>query len=113
MTVARATGQSLADAFAAPYALTLWTYAVLRDLDELDDLQAGRDRLDLAGLVARAFHEPASLTKKERDFDRMAEALDAPTTRQAILARALENHRRIVASGPLQPSPPDHGAGIG
>ena len=59
------TGRGVGAVARESFALTLWTWAELAQLKRERQVDRMGERTDLAGLVAVAFHEPASLQKAE------------------------------------------------
>ena len=88
--VAQGTGQSVRTLAGEPFALTLWTWGELQHLQREAAVERMGERTDLAGLVAVAFHEPASLQKAELRYlsaaGQLSTALDQ--TRERLLAVA-------------------------
>ena len=63
--VAQGSGQTVRAVAGESFALTLWTWSELAQLKRERQVDRMGERTDLAGLVAVAFHEPASLQKAE------------------------------------------------
>lgn len=88
--VAQGTGQSVRTVASEPFALTLWTWGELQQLQREAAVERMGERTDLAGLVAVAFHEPSSLQKAELRYlsaaGQLSTALDE--TRERLLAVA-------------------------
>ena len=63
--VAQGSGQTVRAVAGESFALTLWTWGELAQLKRERQVDRMGERTDLAGLVAVAFHEPASLQKAE------------------------------------------------
>jgi hypothetical protein len=78
------TGRSLAAVAADPFALTLYTWGELQEMDSEARVSALGERIDLASLVAMSFHDPAQLQKAEMRYYRQA----------GVLAQMFEEARR-------------------
>lgn len=91
--VARQTGQPMRDVLGEPFALTLWTWAELAQIAREESVERLGERTDLAGLVAVAFHEPASLQKAEFRYlsaaGKLTRMLDAQRERLTQLAQRM------------------------
>lgn len=70
--VATRTGRSVAEVVQQPFALSLWTWAELREIDREATVTRLGERLDAAGMTAMAFHDPPSLQKQELRYYRQA-----------------------------------------
>lgn len=94
--VASATGRSVAVVAGESLALTLWTWAELQVMaDEVRVARLG-ERVDLAGMVAAAFHEPKQLAKQERRYLREAGLLGPML--EAAKQRALATAAKLKAA---------------
>jgi hypothetical protein len=100
VTVARAMGQPVSVVARQSFALTLWTWYWLSDLDRERQMQDRFGRLDTASLTAMAFHDPKSLRSIESQILADAGAL-APMARD-VRAEALERVARIAAATPVE-----------
>lgn len=64
ISVARATGQSVRAVARESYALTLWTYLQVAELDEIARVHREGERIDLAGLVGMAMLDGKQLEQR-------------------------------------------------
>jgi hypothetical protein len=89
--VAASTGRPMADVANESFALTLWTWGELREIAREREVERLGERVDVAGMVAMAFHEPWRLQGEEHRYYRAAgvlgEMLDGAKER-AIAAAA-------------------------
>lgn len=83
---ATATGQTVRAVALESFALTLWTWAALRQIEREASVERMGERTDLAGLVAVAFHDPGKLAQAELRYlaaaGRLGSMLD--TTRERL-----------------------------
>lgn len=94
--VASATGRSVAVVAGESLALNLWVWAELQVMaDEVRVTRLG-ERVDLAGMVAAAFHEPKQLAKHERRYLREAGMLG--NMLEAAKQRALTTAAKVAAA---------------
>lgn len=100
--VAVATGRDVAALALASYAVTLWTFLQLEEIERLRAVKEERDRLDVAGLTAAAFHEPHRLEIREQRFLSRVGALPS---REEAMRRAFELDRRDRELKALNPLP--------
>lgn len=63
--VAIASGRTVAEVARQSFALTLWTWAELQEIEREETVRRLGERTDLAGQVAIAFHQPQDLQKLE------------------------------------------------
>lgn len=95
--VARETGRPVREVAQESFALTLWAWGEIMAMDKEAAVERMGERTDLAGLVAVAFHEPASLQKAEFRYlkaaGRLTRMLDAQRSR---LSAMVEQHARLV-----------------
>ena len=68
MDVAVATGRGVLEVARQSYALTLYTHWHIEQRRRLTLILQKSERLDLAGLMARAYHEPKSLLTEHEAF---------------------------------------------
>lgn len=68
MEVSRETGQPVRVVGDEAFALTLWTWAELKQMEREATVERMGERTDLAGQVAIAFHQPADLQKMEMRY---------------------------------------------
>jgi hypothetical protein len=66
--VSRETGQPVRVVAGEAFAVTLWTWAELRQMDREATVERMGERTDLAGQVAIAFHQPQDLQKMEMRY---------------------------------------------
>ena len=66
--VSRDTGQPIRVVAGEAFAVTLWTWAELRQMDKEASVTRLGERTDLAGQVAIAFHQPQDLQKMEMRY---------------------------------------------
>lgn len=66
--VARETGQPVRVVAGEAFAVTLWTWAELRQIDREATVERMGERTDMAGQVAIAFHQPQDLQKMEMRY---------------------------------------------
>lgn len=89
-----ATGQSVRAVAAESFALTLWTWGVLKQREREAQIERMGERTDLAGLVAVAFHEPNKLQQAELRYlaaaGRLSSMLEQTKTRLTRLAAQME-----------------------
>ena len=94
LETATATGQSVRAVAAESFALTLWTWAILRQREREAAVERMGERTDLAGLVAVAFHEPAKLQQAELRYlaaaGRLSSMLDQTRARLTDLSAKME-----------------------
>lgn len=87
---ARETGRPVRELAAESFALTLWTWGELKQMEREASVERLGERTDLAGLVAVAFHEPAALQKAElrylKEAGRLSSMLDNTRARLTALA---------------------------
>lgn len=93
---ARETGRSVREVAAESFALTLWTWGELRQMEREATVERLGERTDLAGLMAVAFHEPSKLQQAELRYLSAAGRLSTmlEQTRERLLAVA---HRAEAA----------------
>ena len=91
---ATATGQSVRAVAAESFALTLWTWAGVRQAAKESAVERLGERTDLAGLVAVAFHDPAKLQQAEMRYlasaGRLSSMLDATRSRLSGLSERMQ-----------------------
>lgn len=66
--VSRDTGQPVRVVAGEAFAVTLWTWAELRQMEREAQVTRMGERTDLAGQVAIAFHQPQDLQKMEMRY---------------------------------------------
>ena len=77
VTVARRTGQTVRQVAGESFALTLWTWRELAEMDRDASVERMGERTDHAGLMAVAFHQPQDLQKAEFRYLQAAGKLSA------------------------------------
>jgi hypothetical protein len=91
---ATATGQPVRAVAVESFALTLWTWATIRQIEREAAVERMGERTDLAGLVAVAFHEPAKLAQAELRYlstaGRLGDMLDMTRERLSGLAEQMQ-----------------------
>lgn len=91
---ATATGQSVRAVAVEPFALTLWTWATVRQIAREASVERMGERTDLAGLVAVAFHDPGKLAQAELRYlaaaGRLGTMLDTTRERLTGLAEQMD-----------------------
>jgi hypothetical protein len=91
---ATATGQPVRAVAVESFALTLWTWATIRQIAREEAVERMGERTDLAGLVAVAFHEPAKLAQAELRYlstaGRLGDMLDMTRERLSWLAEQMQ-----------------------
>lgn len=106
LETATATGQSVRAVAAESFALTLWTWAGLRQIERERAVDRMGERTDLAGLVAVAFHEPAKLQQAEMRYlsaaGRLSSMLDQTRTRLTDLSARMEQAAQRAAATPQE-----------
>jgi hypothetical protein len=66
--VSRDTGQPVRVVAGEAFAVTLWTWAELRQMDREASVERMGERTDMAGQMAIAFHQPQDLQKMEMRY---------------------------------------------
>ena len=103
---ATATGQSVRAVAAESFALTLWTWGILKQREREQAVERLGERTDLAGLVAVAFHEPAKLQQAELRYlaaaGRLSSMLDQTRARLTALATTMEQAAQRAAATPQE-----------
>ena len=69
-------GQGVQDVAAQSFALTLWLWAELKEIEREEGVRRLGERTDLAGLVAVAFHQPQDLQKAEMRYLKAARRIN-------------------------------------
>jgi hypothetical protein len=96
---ATATGQSVRAVAAESFALTLWTWASVRQAAQEAAVERLGERTDLAGLVAFAFHDPSKLQQAEMRYlsaaGRLSSMLDATRSRLTGLSERMQAAQAI------------------
>lgn len=102
MEVAQGSGQTVRAVAGESFALTLWTWSELAQLKRERQVDRMGERTDLAGLVAVAFHEPASLQKAEYRYLSAAGTLSRmlDTTRDRMEQQRDAVARALAAQSP-------------
>ena len=100
--VAQGSGQTVRAVAGESFALTLWTWSELAQLKRERQVDRMGERTDLAGLVAVAFHEPASLQKAEYRYLSAAGTLSRmlDTTRDRMEQQRDAVARALAAQSP-------------
>lgn len=95
---ATATGRSVRELAGDSFALTLWTWAEVQQLEREASVERLGERTDLAGLMAVAFHDPAGLQKAELRYlsaaGRLSAMLEQTRRRLTTLAEQYEHARQ-------------------
>ncbi len=65
---ARETGQAVREVAEESFAVTLWTWAELRQIEKEASVARMGERTDMAGQMAIAFHQPQDLQKMEMRY---------------------------------------------
>lgn len=99
MLVAQATGRTVLEVADDSYALTLYTAWHLDQRQYADAIVRKTERLDLAGLMAKAYHKPTDVFEEHRRFLSRMRARQVGTTfdltqRDAML-RALQDPQNV------------------
>ena len=88
--VSRDTGQPIRVVAGEAFAVTLWTWAELRQMDKEASVTRLGERTDLAGQVAIAFHQPQDLQKMEMRYlkaaGQLSQMFEETKTRLARIA---------------------------
>lgn len=89
------------------YALTMWTFFHVMQMQHLDALEREAERHDLAGLVAYAYHKPdelrtshARFQARVRDESPLVEARGAQDGARSRALAHVAAHQRIGATPP-------------
>lgn len=82
------------------YALTVWVHWHLKQQEKLRRIERGYDRIDLAGLMAIGYHNPAKLSGmldeyRNRVSDPLSRALRT-AMRDERVRKMLADHQRMV-----------------
>lgn len=83
--------------YTRPYALTLYEFMTLRELDSIDEVIAESRRVAQAGLAAVAFHEPEKLMQENARLADMAGTTPTPEEREAEKIAAQAEADEILA----------------
>jgi hypothetical protein len=95
-------GRNMLHIWKEPYAVTLWTWCQIQQRNRVHSLTREHERIDVAGLVAMAFHDPKQLATAERRFmNKVASASDTPASRSAWKDKALERLKRLQHLRPV------------
>lgn len=80
------------------FALTLWLWAELKEMDREEAVRRLGDRTDMAGLVAVAFHQPQDLQKAEMRYLKAAGQLSQmfDETRERLTALSQRMAQAVV-----------------
>jgi hypothetical protein len=91
-------GQGVEAVAEQSFALTLWTWAELKEIDREESVRRLGDRTDLAGLVAVAFHQPQDLQKSEMRYLKAAGQLSQmfDETRERLTALSQRMAQAVV-----------------
>lgn len=88
--VSRDTGQPVRVVAGEAFAVTLWTWAELRQMAREEQVTRMGERTDLAGQVAIAFHQPQDLQKMEMRYlkaaGQLSQMFEETKTRLARIA---------------------------
>lgn len=84
------------------YALTLWTWFQLQRREKMQALLREHERIDVAGMIAMAFHDPKQLGSVERRFiAKVHDANETPASRAQWKDQALMRLRRLQTLRPV------------
>jgi len=96
-------GHDMQRVWRQPYAVTLWTWHQLQSRNRVITLTREHERIDAAGLVAMAFHDPKQLAQAERRLiDKVVSSNETASSRDAWKNQALERLKRLQH---LRPAP--------
>ncbi len=99
---AKETGRSVREVAAESFALTLWTWGELKQMEREASVERMGERTDLAGLVAVAFHEPAKLQQAELRYlsaaGRLSSMLEETRERLTKMAERVDRAQRKAAA---------------
>lgn len=76
--VAGHTGQSVREVLREPFALTLWTWFELLRIRKERTAERLGERVDVAGMMALAFHDPKQLRGEHQRYVAAVQGLEAP-----------------------------------
>lgn len=97
--VSRDTGQPVRVVAGEAFAVTLWTWAELRQMEKEESVTRLGERTDLAGQVAIAFHQPQDLQKMEMRYlkaaGQLSQMFEETKTRLARIAADAANAKPI------------------
>ena len=98
--VASATGQKVASVLGEPFALTLWTWAEIRQMDREANVERLGERVDLAGMVAIGFNDPKQLRGQQERYTRevrgLARRVLPEVDRAGMMRDLIEAHKRLA-----------------
>lgn len=101
-------GRSIAAVAADSYALTLWTFAHLRQIDRHQEVERLGERVDLASMIAIGFHKPEGLERQEMRYLKAAGVLCSMTKRARERGeRLLVEYEKAQARARAQATPPE------
>lgn len=91
-------GQQVDRVAGQSFALTLWLWAELKEMDREEAVRRLGDRTDMAGLVAVAFHQPQDLQKAEMRYLKAAGQLSQmfDETRERLTALSQRMAQAVV-----------------
>jgi hypothetical protein len=96
----KATGQSVRTVALESWALTLWTYVQVQEIETIARVHAEGDRIQLASLFAAAVHEPKQLEQRDQEWRQRAQLVLVPTKDEAM-ERGRRMAQNILARGVL------------
>lgn len=87
-----------------PFALTLWSYLQVLRLEREESVDAARERLEQAALLATGFHDPSALRKYELDYLRQAGLLQSVLSNvKQRAAEMIEEHQKLAVKVAVHP----------
>jgi hypothetical protein len=98
LSVARATGQSVRQIAGESWALTVWTFLQVSELEEIERIYGEGNRIDLAGLVGLALMQPSELHARDHKWRQKAQLV---LPNKDAIERGLAMARRIRNQGVL------------
>ena len=92
------TGRGVPEVAAESFAVTLWLWAELKEIEREEGVRRLGERTDLAGLVAVAFHQPQDLQKAEMRYLKAAGQLSQmfDQTRERLTALSQRMAQAVV-----------------
>lgn len=86
MELAERAGPSLDWWLTQPFAFALWTYRQLQEWDRRRQFAARMERIELAGLMSLAFHEPKKLQEERERVISEASSREPMGDRESLVA---------------------------
>lgn len=100
MEVSRAMGQPVRVVAGDAFALTLWTWAELKQIEREATVERMGERTDLAGQVAIAFHQPQDLQKMEMRYlkaaGQLSQMFDETRSRLTQMAETMAKAKPVT-----------------